>query len=66
MLVKLHLMQFVVEALKGDQFVVRTHFFYLAFIQHNDLACLADGRQPVGNDYGGATGNQFIDRFLNK
>jgi hypothetical protein len=53
---ELHLVQFVVKALVSYQFVVGAHFFYFALIQHNDLAGLANGGKPVGNDNGSAAG----------
>ncbi len=34
MLLELHLVQFVIKSLAGDQFVVVAHFFYFAFIKH--------------------------------
>lgn len=36
----------------------------LALTQNEDLLGVADGRQPVGDDDGGAVGLETIQRFL--
>ena len=66
MLFELHLVQLVIKALVGYQFVVGAHFFNFAFIQHDDLAGFANGGKPVGDNDRRAAGYQCINGFLYK
>ncbi len=38
---------------------------YLTFFEDDDFIGVADCGETVGDDYGGATGDQFIEAFLN-
>ena len=54
----------VIEALLGKQLVVCPPFVDLTVVDHQDLVCLADGAQAVGDDKAGPSLHQAQHRFL--
>src|SRR6185437_344953 len=63
---ELHLMQFGVKSPFCQKLIMGAHLADLAFVQHDDLAGLADGREPVGDDDRAAAADQLVDSLLDK
>src|SRR5262249_60874978 len=57
--------QLAVSAVDGEQFLMRAALDDLAVLEHQDLVGAADGREPVGDDEGGAAGAQRLQAILN-
>ena len=55
-----------VPAALGHKVVVRAGCGDLAFAEHDDPICAADGGQAVGDDEGGAAEGQAVEGFLNQ
>lgn len=55
-----------VEAIGGNEIGVAASFGDAAMFEDEDLICVADGGEAVGDDEAGAVGEEAVEGFLNE
>ena len=63
---RLHVVQTLVVAVGGEQFVVCASFHNLSFVQHTYLVSVFDCRQAVGYCHGGACLHESLEGVLHE
>lgn len=63
-LLVLHFVELCVEPFQAKKVLVTANFLNRAFVQHDDFVGFLNGREPVGDDYGGTVAHHLADCFL--
>ena len=66
MVLTLHLMQFLVVSIAGEEFFVGAALNDLSLVENADFVAVLDSREAVGDGYCGARLHQSLQRILHK
>src|SRR5688572_6330317 len=59
----LQLVELVIQAALGQQFLMRSHLTHTSLVHHENLVALLNRREPVGDDDRSASLHETVDRL---